>query len=261
MAVWESPIVPQTLSYCEQDKASDPPKKDCAAHNVSLVVVWKAGKFLDDHNGAVIAIFTIILAAFTVRLAIATDRLVEGSERIGKAQARAYLTITNASVLIFEAIPDVTMVPRFKFTVTNSGNSPAINFKWRIEGLYAPMPDGIKVRGEGTFPTVSGRDIPKDHPIPFEMPCKSLAMTAEEIQVFKHELLFLVVTIYVRFEDVFGEVIDGRFDFATLFSDGIAGKELALRPRSRDATDMMAALAGERLAEIGRAKAAETHRT
>jgi len=79
--------------YCEYSESS---QKNCATHDATLILIWKAGKFLDDHNGAIIAIFTIVLSAFTVGLYWETAGLRRAAD-LQKEDTREALDIARES--------------------------------------------------------------------------------------------------------------------------------------------------------------------
>lgn len=72
-------IIPSQYEICETTEKAQ--EKQCPTYRVLPFLVIKIGKILDDHNGAVTAIFTIVLAASTIALWAATRRLWVAGER------------------------------------------------------------------------------------------------------------------------------------------------------------------------------------
>jgi hypothetical protein len=72
-------LIPAYGQICEQNK--DGSQGDCPRYHVALVAIWHIAKFLDDHNGVMIAIATGVVAWFTFSLRQSTDKLWDAGER------------------------------------------------------------------------------------------------------------------------------------------------------------------------------------
>jgi hypothetical protein len=66
-------IAPLYDKICAQAGKAD--HTDCAAYELALVVLWHLATFFEDHDGAITAVFTIVLALSTLFLWRSTNRL------------------------------------------------------------------------------------------------------------------------------------------------------------------------------------------
>ena len=92
-------LIPGHHPICEV--AEQAKEENCPAYRVLPFLVIKVGKILDDHNGAVTAVFTIVLAISTIGLWAATRRLWVAGERQfrhARASALAQSRATQASL-------------------------------------------------------------------------------------------------------------------------------------------------------------------
>ena len=133
LLVTHSDQVINTYNKCNYRKTT---YKNCSTNNMSLIFLWKIGEFLDAHNGAVVAIFTIVLAVFTVWLAISTDRLVSEAKTSGERQLRAYVLVDNARVKDVE----IGKLPVACLQLKNFGQTPAYKVRHRIEINFSEFP-------------------------------------------------------------------------------------------------------------------------
>jgi hypothetical protein len=102
---------------------------------------------------ALITLMGVILVWRTLvatrRAAIAAENAVNEakntskvSREIGEAQVRAYLEIVEVRVSFVKWPPnpvphdDYVLVPKFKISVENTGNSPALEFRWATTMIY-----------------------------------------------------------------------------------------------------------------------------
>lgn len=70
---WQIGLIPHTGEICKYNQYKDEEK--CATHHVVKVLIFEAGKFLDDISVAVTAGATIAVAAFTWTLWRSTDKM------------------------------------------------------------------------------------------------------------------------------------------------------------------------------------------
>ena len=72
-------MIPSYGEICQVDEKTK--KEECTRYHFALVDAWHTAKFFDDHNGAVTALFTIVLAISTIGLWSATKKLYDAGER------------------------------------------------------------------------------------------------------------------------------------------------------------------------------------
>jgi hypothetical protein len=72
-------LLPGHYEICEV--AEKTKEENCTAYRMLPFAVVKVGKILDDHNGAVTAVFTVVLAISTIGLWVATRKLWDAGER------------------------------------------------------------------------------------------------------------------------------------------------------------------------------------
>jgi hypothetical protein len=77
-AVFQLPFVPAQLQHCVEVQGG---KEQCARYDTALVLLWETGEFLQNYNGAIIAVFTAVLAWSTIRLWRETERLAKGADQ------------------------------------------------------------------------------------------------------------------------------------------------------------------------------------
>jgi hypothetical protein len=117
-------LVPGHYEICEvAEKAKD---ENCPAYRVLPFLVIKIGKILDDYNGAVTAVFTVVLAVSTIGLWAATRRLWVAGERQFRharasalAQSRATQVLLTASVEAAKAATKSASVAEKAFIATD----------------------------------------------------------------------------------------------------------------------------------------------
>lgn len=131
-------LIPAHYEICEI--AEKTKEENCTAYRVLPFLIVKIGKILDDHNGAVTAIFTIVLAVSTIGLWIATSRLWQSGERqlahlgdTAERELRAYIKMEPAD----RVLAVVGDKPQLKVMVTNIGQTPAYGAAtWSNSGLF-----------------------------------------------------------------------------------------------------------------------------
>jgi hypothetical protein len=108
---------------------SKPNQEECTALRGPILIslTWLLNG-LHKYEGAIVAIFTIILAVFTGRLWYSTDKLwgatknlVEGSERTAERQLRAYVQIKDVLMSLMNTEYD----PNIDIVIKNFGQTPA----------------------------------------------------------------------------------------------------------------------------------------
>jgi hypothetical protein len=168
-----------------------------------------------ENDGAIIAVFTIVLALFTVRLAIATDKLVAGADDTAKRQLRAYILVDEANIGNFG--PGAK--PQVKITLRNFGQTPAYDVRqWSSLGVdhYPPRLDVPKCEW--------GKEMAKcpigPNGILFSIPPNNRPLLPDDFTAIKGGGKAIYVIGGVRYSDAFGK--DQATDFS-LFFGGIAG--------------------------------------
>lgn len=122
--------------------------KHCSTYYSVFAPVVAVGSFLEDYDGAVVGLFTIVLAISTILLWQATHRLAAGSDeslRMMMSKERAYLTPAFPTcnfprigpLTTIEEIRD--LVPTATHQWANIGGSAARIHKMRLEIVIAPQ--------------------------------------------------------------------------------------------------------------------------
>ena len=116
----KSPLFSDSCAYLPASYEDQAAEGNCATNETPFAFLGNIWAFLDLHNGAVIAVFTIVLATYTVRLAAATDRLVADAATTAKRQLRAYVHIESWVV----PPPGINFVS-ITLIIKNFGQTPA----------------------------------------------------------------------------------------------------------------------------------------
>ena len=182
-------------------------KEECSTYQVVPFVLIKVGRFLDDHNGAIIAIFTIVLAGSTIGLWLITWCGIRSQLRETKILQRAYLSVEPAGIAPLSK-PN-NCVPWID--ICNRGNLPARNVKWLIK--HAPKLDGRFNNFPATIEEAKGKNVVppgtamrQGGHIVLVDNSKALAEA-----IWKEDGLYLYVWGAVFYDDGFGESRTTRF--------------------------------------------------
>ena len=73
--IWESWLGHTSGDICSQNPYTH--QKECAPHNIVLVVLWQIGELLKDYGVIITAVATAFIAWFTFTLRQSTDKLAE----------------------------------------------------------------------------------------------------------------------------------------------------------------------------------------
>ena len=165
------------------------------------------------------------------RAAIEGGRSVDATREIGKAQTRAYVQITKVTIIFEEQSIGIKkgLVPIISVEATNSGNSPAIRFRWSAKAVYMYSAARGNLRDGGVnikTPNRWGDDIDKTLKIwhgffPF-------ILQRLDVNALKLGHLTMSVTIVSIFEDVFGSEISSEAHFTADFAEVDIGKEITM---------------------------------
>ena len=137
LAVWESPLVPRYLPYCD-DK--NPKQENCPTYEVTRLTVWEIGNFLDVHNGAIVALFTAVLSIFTIGLYRETAGLREAADRQKIDTQKALESAEKAAT----AAAEQTKLARDEF---NAAHRPRLKLRLAaITNLTAGQPMEVLFR-------------------------------------------------------------------------------------------------------------------
>jgi hypothetical protein len=184
--------------------------------------IISAGRFLEDHNGAVTAVATVFIAAFTIVLALVTRRqahltriAAEAAKRSALVAERAltelerpYLAVdVPASGVSVDISGTFSFVEQARWVAINYGRTPALLIDrltiWPIKAGSA-MPyaiDPIAQRGP-LFPVgcVSGADKPYEETANL-MAEAPIQMMLNQDAWKTHRIFF---NGYIRYADLFG---------------------------------------------------------
>ncbi len=194
---------------------------------------WTFGQVIATGLEAVLLAIAIVIASWAGywarRAAKAGDRGVDATWDIGMAQTPAYIQVTKVTALLTErAIGAREMiVPTISIEVTNSGNSPALAFRWDVKAVYQyAMSTGELRESKGGTQKLLGENI-------------STTLTASRelfplvfIQADRNALdrghLHMCLTISTVFDDVFGEEILAEEHFTARFDGDSIGNEVEM---------------------------------
>jgi hypothetical protein len=196
---WKSPLFTDSGADCPSYDATQPYEENCASNSVPLIFRVQIGKFLDDHSGGIIAIFTIILAVFTVRLAKATDKLVASANATAERQLRAYLYPDKFRRVERMGIQMVTA------EVRNHGQTPAYDYRIRVHIAFAPFPYTGHDTGAAFIERSGGGAVPPGTGMGCDFHFPKELMTDEEIALVRRGERALWVVGSVTYRDAFGE--------------------------------------------------------
>ena len=93
-------------------------EESCSAYDVTLLGVGQIGKFLDDHEGAFLVIFTCALVISTIALWSATRDAVNLSRQ-------EFIASHRPRIILREALIDNSDPPQLGITLANVGGSRA----------------------------------------------------------------------------------------------------------------------------------------
>lgn len=151
----EASLIPMYGEICE--KPNDVANKDCTQYYITLFAFFRLLRFLEDHNGAITALATVVIGVFTVVLAQSTNKLWEESKKATESAEKAALAAkSSADVLplierayVFAKVRFDKGVPSifrsdgtYSFTVlfVNRGKTPAVISMLRGYATVADVP-------------------------------------------------------------------------------------------------------------------------
>lgn len=162
----------------------------------------------------------------------AANRQAKIARRIGEAQVRAYVQITEATVMMQEGL--INVAPKFTIHAKNSGNSPALSFRWSVRVRYHPAGGFGEVLGSGMLdPKRAGKDIPANDVVVFTKRVREAAPTAEQL---REALLRIQVEVRFAYYDTFNarHHETHRFDGALFGGNTGTENELTLASYTAD---------------------------
>lgn len=121
--------------------------EQCSTYYSLFMPIVEVGTFIEDHDGAIVGLFTVALAISTILLWKATARLADGADqslRMMMNKERAYLT-PDRPICNFPITKETTTIEEFRGLIpvashqwANIGGSAARIHKMRLEITIAP---------------------------------------------------------------------------------------------------------------------------
>jgi hypothetical protein len=209
---------------------------------------WQLGLIRDGMED------TKIAATAALRSAIATEKSVDTASKaselnreMGQAQVRAYLHVTNPSIIVARINDKTTNFELvIKASVFNFGNSPAVDVRLRQElAFHANYPYLQEVAGDEIFfrSSKSANIAPRtgDEFIFRHQQINGSVFSAEQADMFFKGVSGIVITVFVRFTDVFKTQIDNSFTFQAFVPGAQPGSEYVTIPMTGSAREIAAA--------------------
>ena len=211
VASWFSPATYQKCGY-----AYETYEKNCPAYSVPLFFALEIGEFLDAHNGAITALFTIALAISTVLLWQVTAKSVTIAERALTELEAPVVAVKIIETGIAQSGITGTTFSTLVYSLVNFGRTPAV--------LYELIDDVRAVRvGDGYPPVITnlrgppmpyGVFIPpggETRPFRCNIFASLLGVLSEDSEPFKTITPFFLGT--ARYGDIFGNLYTMGFCF------------------------------------------------
>lgn len=182
---------------------------------------WALMMFFASAVGVGVTAFGVFVVAQTLvatREAVsAANRTADEAKRIGEAQVRAYMSISNVSIIF--VTDDGKSVPIVQMKIENSGNSPARNFEMHMQIAYQTIFfDGSIAQEVFLMPENWGPFVPKDErSFSFGFRDGPLGQKYIEEMQTRGWPLGVHVTINTGFVDVFDTTIKDSQTFTALY--------------------------------------------
>lgn len=201
---------PPVIAFCPQEQGG--PNAEAQRNEDDLkaqqeMADWAFAVVLISAVGFFLSLIGVVLIYATFR---ATRKGNKINQRIGEAQVRAYLSFEQAKITIQRKGIFGEIIPRIDLEIVNSGNSPALRFRWGAKFVYAYEGCHFVPRG-GTIETAehNGQDIPAQVSKArqwLEFPVANL--WKPDVDAWKAGKLRVYVDILTASVDVFGRAIE-----------------------------------------------------
>jgi hypothetical protein len=177
--------------------------KECIARHIPMFIFPSVGRFLEDHDGAIVAIATIFIAWFTYQLRRAivglkdsTDKLWRASEKQLRTTQRSYIAVEPDGVRPLH--PQPFAIGRIK--IRNVGGVPARKVRWFVhQGTAGAMHKDFPIEEKE-----SGQSNVLPPGVAMDFSQNNTQLSATDAKEVRDNTRAYYVWGIVRYTDVFG---------------------------------------------------------
>ncbi|TIP18405.1 hypothetical protein [Mesorhizobium sp.] len=227
---------------CEQTKSGE---EQCASYNLAAYYLVQIKRTVDDNDGLITALATIIIAGFTAALWRSTDNLwkagkkqmrlikataalqsidmqasikaaqesVDVARSSAEKQLRAYLSIRHMKTVMVSG-----QIARVKVRLVNAGQTPARKIRLAYIGQFEANPEATKIYFRPTAGRPSVMDVGPNRQMGFTIN-GDIILTESVLNDMARDSIRMVVAGVITYEDVFGKTRRLIFKGYTYYTD------------------------------------------
>jgi hypothetical protein len=166
------------------------------------------GVFIDDNNGGITAIATLVIAAFTATLWYATNRQAELTKEAFIADRRAFVFATSFYSAWEEDKQTGLYNWRFRPILRNSGETPTKNMEMYVacEVRNTVLPPGYVFTPQATF--IAKGMMPPKFELQGGLAPQGAAITPQDIVDSQEGRKFIYLWGWIKYRDVFPKTLE-----------------------------------------------------